>query len=230
MLELYLMMRKRSNSMAGYPRSGSNNRVTYPRLSYLCNSHTFISSSSIPAAEMTSIDPKTALSPEQLALSRKPENAGVDPKELIMFYAPISMLTTWLENIIDGQWVPTFPNAKYLFSKTEWDFWEQECQSDTFTDDPYYEDSLLPVVKAGLAVFVDNEYAIDDWVRIVPSPGHTPGHVNVCIGGSIPNVVMSGDLMHHPIHAGTDWNSCFCVNPRQSTQRLNFRNSFRNTP
>lgn len=154
------------------------------------------------------------------------ENAGVDPKEVD--YVLCTHLHVdhvgWNTRLIDGQWLPTFPNAKYLFSKTEWDFWEQECQSDTFTDDPYYEDSLLPVVKAGLAVFVDNEYAIDDWVRIVPSPGHTPGHVNVCIGGSIPNVVMSGDLMHHPIQcAEPDWNSCFCVNPRQSiTTRREF--------
>ena len=61
---------------------------------------------------------------------------------------------------------------------------------------------------------MDGNYVIDDWVRLVPSPGHTPGHVSIHIGGELPDAVMSGDLMHHPLQcAEPDWNSCFCVDP-----------------
>ena len=123
----------------------------------------------------------------------------------------------WNTRLIDGRWVPTFPNAKYLFARDEWHFWQQEYQSDDFTDDPYYEDSILPVIEAGATELVDGTHVIDDWVRLVPSPGHTPGHVSIHIGGELPDAVMSGDLMHHPLQcAEPDWNSCFCVTPAQS--------------
>ena len=123
----------------------------------------------------------------------------------------------WNTRLIDGRWIPTFPNAKYLFARDEWDFWQQEYQSDDFSDDPYYEDSILPVIEAGATELVDGTHVIDDWVRLVPSPGHTPGHVSIHIGGEFPDAVMSGDLMHHPLQcAEPDWNSCFCVTPAQS--------------
>jgi len=74
----------------------------------------------------------------------------------------------WNTRLVDGRWVPTFPNAKYLFSRTEWEFWEEEYQSEAFTDDPYYEDSILPVIEAGAAMMVEGDHVIDDWVRLPP--------------------------------------------------------------
>ena len=125
----------------------------------------------------------------------------------------------WNTRLIDGRWVPTFPNAKYLFSRREWTFWEAEYRTDAFTDDPYYEDSLLPVIEAGQSLMVEDDHVIDDWVRLVPSPGHTPGHVCVQVGRNAADAVMSGDLMHHPLQcAEPHLNSCFCVNPAQSAE------------
>ena len=128
----------------------------------------------------------------------------------------------WNTRLVDGRWAPTFPNAKYLFSKTEWSFWEQEYKTKEFTDDPYAEDSIIPLFEGGQALLVDSDHEIDDWVRLVPSPGHTPGHVCVHINSGAAHAVMSGDIMHHPLQCvEPDWNSCFCVNPveAQKTRR-----------
>ncbi len=123
----------------------------------------------------------------------------------------------WNTRLVDGRWVPTFPNARYLFDRQEWAFWEAEYETDRFTDDPYYEDCILPVIAAGLVDFVAGDHEIDPWVRLEPSRGHTPGHVCVRICGGGREAVMSGDLMHHPLQcAEPQLSSCFCVDPAQS--------------
>jgi glyoxylase-like metal-dependent hydrolase (beta-lactamase superfamily II) len=123
----------------------------------------------------------------------------------------------WNTRLVDGRWAPTFPRARYLIPRVEWDFWREEYTQPEFTDDPYYEDSILPVIEAGQAVFVDADHAIEDGVRLEPLPGHTPGHVAVRLAGGGREAVMSGDLMHHPIQcAEPQWNSCFCVDTEQA--------------
>ncbi len=123
----------------------------------------------------------------------------------------------WNTYLRDGRWTPTFPNARYLFDRAEWAFWQAEYETDRFTDDPYYEDSILPVVAAGQADFVSGDHEIDPWVRLEPSRGHTPGHVCVRIRDGGAEAVMTGDMMHHPLQcAEPALSSCFCVDPRQS--------------
>ncbi len=125
----------------------------------------------------------------------------------------------WNTRLLDGRWVPTFPNARYLFAREELTFWQSHYATEAFTDDPYYEDSILPVIEAGLTEIVDGDYAIDDWVRLVPTPGHTPGHVCVEVASRGARAVMSGDLMHHPVQcAEPGWSSCFCVDAEYSRQ------------
>jgi glyoxylase-like metal-dependent hydrolase (beta-lactamase superfamily II) len=70
----------------------------------------------------------------------------------------------WNTRLVEGRWSPTFPNAKYLFSAIEWQFWQQHYRQADFTDDPYYEDSILPVIAAGQAVYVESHYEIDTGV------------------------------------------------------------------
>jgi glyoxylase-like metal-dependent hydrolase (beta-lactamase superfamily II) len=123
----------------------------------------------------------------------------------------------WNTRLLDGRWVPTFPNARYLFARNELTFWQSHYATQAFTDDPYYEDSILPVIEAGLSEVVDGDYAIDDWVRLAPTPGHTPGHVCVEVASRGARAVLSGDLMHHPLQcAEPDWSSCFCVDAEHS--------------
>jgi len=126
----------------------------------------------------------------------------------------------WNTRLENGRWVPTFPNAKYLFGRAEYDFWEAEWRKPDFPDDPYGLDSVLPVVEAGLAEFIEDDYGIDDAVTLEPTPGHTPGHLCLRVEGRTKgsgDAVMSGDLMHHALQcAHPEWNSVFCVDPEQS--------------
>jgi glyoxylase-like metal-dependent hydrolase (beta-lactamase superfamily II) len=137
----------------------------------------------------------------------------------------------WNTRLVDGRWEPTFPNARYLFSRVEWEFWQRHYTEEAFRDDPYYEDSILPVIRSGKAVFVEWDYQIDDGVWLEPTPGHTPGHVCVHVSSGGRDAVLSGDLMHHVLQcAEPDLSSCFCVDPSQSRRtRRSFLETYADT-
>jgi glyoxylase-like metal-dependent hydrolase (beta-lactamase superfamily II) len=123
----------------------------------------------------------------------------------------------WNTRLVEGRWVPTFPRAKYLFARLEWDYWREHYRTPAFTDDPYYVDSILPVIETGQAELVESEYVFNAEVRLDPTPGHTPGHVCVHVCSRGRECVMSGDLMHHAVQcAEPDWSSCFCVDPERA--------------
>jgi glyoxylase-like metal-dependent hydrolase (beta-lactamase superfamily II) len=102
----------------------------------------------------------------------------------------------WNTRLIDGRWVPTFPKARYVFAKQEYDYW---AELRTKADNAVFDDSVLPIVEAGRAELVTNDHQIGDHVRLLPTPGHTPGHVAFCFGKGRDDAVMSGDLMHSPL-------------------------------
>ncbi|NOT54112.1 MAG: MBL fold metallo-hydrolase [Deltaproteobacteria bacterium] len=123
----------------------------------------------------------------------------------------------WNTRLVNGKWVPTFPNAKYLFARKEWEFWKQESEKDAGTGDGSIVDSVVPIVAAGKAVLVEGDHAIDDQVFLEPTPGHTPGHVCVHVKGGGKEVIMTGDMMHHPVQtAEPQWSSGFCADPKAS--------------
>jgi glyoxylase-like metal-dependent hydrolase (beta-lactamase superfamily II) len=123
----------------------------------------------------------------------------------------------WNTRLVDGRWTPTFPRARYLLVRPEWEYWREEYKRPAFRDDPYYEDSLLPVLEAGAVDLVEAGHALDDGVWLEPSHGHTPGHVCVRVRGGGREAVMSGDLMHTAVQcARPDWSSCFCVDAEAS--------------
>jgi glyoxylase-like metal-dependent hydrolase (beta-lactamase superfamily II) len=102
----------------------------------------------------------------------------------------------WNTRLEGGRWVPTFPNARYLFDKTEFDYWSEQNAK---TAVPPFADSVLPVVEANKAEIVRHDHAIGDHVRILPTPGHTPGHVAFTFGRGKDDAVICGDLMHSPL-------------------------------
>ena len=137
----------------------------------------------------------------------------------------------WNTKLLDSRWTPTFPNAEYLFVRDEWEYWQNQYQTDAFTDDPYYTDSILPIIAAGQAVFIEKDYAFEKNIWLDPTPGHTPGHVCLHISAGDAEAVISGDIMHHPLQcAKPDWNSCFCVYPGQARRtRRAFIDRYANT-
>jgi glyoxylase-like metal-dependent hydrolase (beta-lactamase superfamily II) len=104
----------------------------------------------------------------------------------------------WNTRLENGRWVPTFPNARYVFGKSEFDYWTAQHAN---TPVPPFGDSVLPIVEAGRAEIVRDDYAIGDHVRILPTPGHTPGHVAFTFGRGKDDAVFGGDLMHSPLQA-----------------------------
>jgi glyoxylase-like metal-dependent hydrolase (beta-lactamase superfamily II) len=104
----------------------------------------------------------------------------------------------WNTRLLDGRWIPTFPKARYLFSKGEFDYWTEQHAK---TPAPPFGDSVLPIVEAGRAEFVRDDHALDEYVRLLPTPGHTPHHVSVCFGRNGDDAVMTGDLLHSPLQA-----------------------------
>jgi glyoxylase-like metal-dependent hydrolase (beta-lactamase superfamily II) len=104
----------------------------------------------------------------------------------------------WNTRLQNGRWVPTFRNARYVFGKDEFDYWTEQHAR---TPVPQFEDSVLPVVAAKQAEIVRSDYEIGDHLRILPTPGHTPGHVAFTVGRGKDEAVFSGDLMHSPLQA-----------------------------
>jgi glyoxylase-like metal-dependent hydrolase (beta-lactamase superfamily II) len=125
----------------------------------------------------------------------------------------------WNTRLLNGRWVPTFPKARYLFTRAEWEHWRDDEKRALYTTDGYYQDSVLPVIESGQAEFVTMDHVIDDEVRFEPSPGHTPGHVNVRVRSGDAEAVLTGDMMHTALQiAEPDLSSCFCVDPALSAQ------------
>jgi glyoxylase-like metal-dependent hydrolase (beta-lactamase superfamily II) len=118
----------------------------------------------------------------------------------------------WNTRLVDGRWIPTFPNATYLFAGEEWDYWRHER-------DTCIADSVVPIVEAGRARLVEADHAIDPWLRLEPTPGHTPGHVCVRLTTGAGQAVFSGDLMHRVVQvAEPQWSSRFCYDGKRAAR------------
>ena len=136
--------------------------------------------------------------------------AGVDPSEVDFVFCthlhPDHV--GWNTRLADGQWRPTFPNARYLFHKAEWDHLQASADP---IDAALLQDSLDPIVDAGQATMVDSDHVIEDGVRLTPTPGHTPGHCSVRLGTGATQAVITGDMIHHPSQvAEPGWVTRFC--------------------
>jgi glyoxylase-like metal-dependent hydrolase (beta-lactamase superfamily II) len=105
----------------------------------------------------------------------------------------------WNTHLVNGKWVPTFPRARYLFGKQEYDHWTHLRNTGGYHDVEHLHDSIDPVIQAGLVDFIGPDHRITDEVSLFPTPGHTPGHVSVLIRSLGEEAVITGDLMHHPI-------------------------------
>lgn len=137
----------------------------------------------------------------------------------------------WNTRLVDGRWVPTFPNAQYLFGREEWAFWQATYRRPEHRDDPFHEDSILPVIAAGQVRFVEFGHEIERGVWLEPTPGHTPGHVCLHVERDGRHAIMTGDLMHHVLQcAEPQLSSCWCVDPEHSRRtRRSFLEQYADT-
>lgn len=113
----------------------------------------------------------------------------------------------WNTMLEGERWVPTFPKARYLIGRAEYDHWSKEGDGESSA---ILSDSVKPIFDAGLADLVAMDHVISPELRLVPTPGHTPGHVSVSIQSKGERAMITGDLMHHPIQiAHPEWSSGF---------------------
>lgn len=128
---------------------------------------------------------------------------GLDPDDIDivlcthLHFDHVGWNTFW-----DGsQWAPTFPNARYLFGKTEYAAWQEmrSHEDHGLHDVRHLADCVDPIVERGLADFIEADHRISEELWVEPSHGHSPGHVHLCIQSRGERGVITGDLMHHPI-------------------------------
>jgi glyoxylase-like metal-dependent hydrolase (beta-lactamase superfamily II) len=112
------------------------------------------------------------------------------------------------------RWVPTFPKARYLIGRREYDHWSAEGDDE---QQVILSDSIRPVFEAGLVDLVEMDHVISPEIRLVPTPGHTPGHVSVRIESAGEVGLITGDMVHHPCQlAHPEWSPPFDSDPAAS--------------
>lgn len=125
----------------------------------------------------------------------------------------------WNTRLENGRWVPTFPRAKYVFHKREYAYWEAASGRGENPPGNVWRYNCLPVVEAGQALLVDDDFALDDTVWLTPTPGHSPCHccVNIRSGGK--RAVVTGDMMHHALQCREpDWSTIFDTDPAEAAR------------
>jgi glyoxylase-like metal-dependent hydrolase (beta-lactamase superfamily II) len=125
----------------------------------------------------------------------------------------------WNTRLENGRWVPTFPNARYVFSREDYAHFLAEDQ------DPArgpagmgaFRDSVLPVVEAGLAQMVSGAAALDESLSVEPMPGHTPGTIAIRLESKGAQALFCGDILHHALQVyRPEWNSVACLDAAQA--------------
>ena len=136
----------------------------------------------------------------------------------------------WNTKLAGGKWVPTFAKARYVFGKTEFEHWRD------YSDEPdkiaVFNDSVKPIADAGKADLVASDARLTDEITLIPTPGHSPGHMSLLIQSDDETGLLTGDVAHHPCQmAHLDWSSTADSDPVQSagTRRQLFAR-FADTP
>jgi len=130
----------------------------------------------------------------------------------------------WNTRLENGRWVPTFPKARYVFARREYEHWEKvHREVGANGGEPVshgsFADSVLPVVEARRAVFVESDHEIESGVFLEPAPGHTPGNCLLHAKNGGKHAVFIGDVMHTAAQlARPTLSSRFCTDPALSAK------------
>ena len=126
----------------------------------------------------------------------------------------------WNTTLVDGEWVPTFPNARYYINKTEYEFWNPAVtdQKGLEFNEYVFGDSILPVFDRDMVELWEGDACqVDDSLRLELQAGHTPGHAIGWLESKGEHGLLSGDTMHSAVQAyRPDWNSGFCLDAEGS--------------
>jgi glyoxylase-like metal-dependent hydrolase (beta-lactamase superfamily II) len=121
----------------------------------------------------------------------------------------------WNTRLVEGRWQPTFAKARYVFGQAEYAHWH--AHSETPSQAAVFADSVAPIVDAGRAELVASDARLTDEIRLIPTPGHSPGHMSVLIESEGQTALLTGDAAHHPVQmAHLDWSSTADFDPVQA--------------
>ena len=136
----------------------------------------------------------------------------------------------WNTRLEGNRWVPSFPKALYLFGKAEYEYWRDHSEEPDKA--AVFHDSVKPIMDAGKADLVASDARLCDEITLIPTPGHSPGHVSVHITSAGEEGLLSGDVAHHPCQmAHLDWSSTADSDPVQSAAtRRELFSRFADTP
>jgi glyoxylase-like metal-dependent hydrolase (beta-lactamase superfamily II) len=125
----------------------------------------------------------------------------------------------WNTRLVDGQWLPTFPNATYLMPAADFHYWNPANNPSIpgGVNDNAYDDSIAPVHAAGQVQLWEDGYQIDGNLRLEAAPGHTPGHAVLKLESGGDRALFAGDIIHTPLQLHQHGHSsCFCEDPSQA--------------
>ncbi len=129
----------------------------------------------------------------------------------------------WNTRLLDGKWVPTFPNAKYLIGRDEAAYWEAVVAKakKKSLGVTAFQDSVAPVIAAGQAVLVDGKDGVasllGDEFQLYPLVGHTPGHTGLLVESGNSRALLIGDALHSPIQIlHPEWGTAGDVDPQMA--------------
>jgi glyoxylase-like metal-dependent hydrolase (beta-lactamase superfamily II) len=107
----------------------------------------------------------------------------------------------WNTQLRDGRWTPTFPNARYLFVRREVERWDprRPGHSPVAFNAGVFDDSVRPILDAGLAELVEDRHRVSPSLAIEPSWGHTFGHSTLRLSSAGDAAFFTGDAFHHPL-------------------------------
>ncbi|MGA9040796.1 MAG: MBL fold metallo-hydrolase [Terriglobales bacterium] len=125
---------------------------------------------------------------------------------------------------------PAFPNARYLMSRTEWDFWNDPSVLHDSAMGEHMKQMLvgcaqknLPPLKDRIEL-LDGEKEVVPGILAIPAPGHTPGHIALLIVSSGAQLLHMSDAVLNPLHMeNPDWRNVFDLDPADAVstrQRL----------
>jgi glyoxylase-like metal-dependent hydrolase (beta-lactamase superfamily II) len=145
--------------------------------------------------------------------------AGIEPSDvdhvlMTHLHADHVGWNTYLRN---GEWVPTFPNARYVMPQGDLDYYATPASENRRM---VFEDSVAPVLASGQVISIPNsggEYL--DGLRFLPTPGHCAGHMSISLTSHGETALFTGDVVHTPLQLYRPaWNSTFCMEQDEAKQ------------
>jgi glyoxylase-like metal-dependent hydrolase (beta-lactamase superfamily II) len=131
----------------------------------------------------------------------------------------------WNTQLINGEWVPTFPKARYLIARADFDWWNPANANPVRVGPQMagvFDDSVLPVHQAGQTLLWEDGHDIDANLRLEPAPGHTPGSAVLWLRSGTDRAAFVGDLLHTPLQI-VEPDLCPCLDEDEAASRTTRR-------